>query len=501
MKKILYISVATVIVVIVALVIFNKVTSGEDLATLEVKVTIGNFEILVTTTGELQAENSKQITAPAELRSRNLRFGQLKIQDLIPEGTVVDLGDYVAQIDRSDADNRLKDMLDELEKEEYDLLKTKLDTTIQLRNLRDELINLEFNMEEMGITLEQSKYEPPATIRQAQINVDKATRAFNQAKKNYKLKVQQAKADMRDAEINLAKKQRQKNEMMNVLDKFTIYAPAPGMLIYHKEWGGEKRKVGSNISPWDLTVATLPDLTSMISRTYINEIDISKIKTGQEVRIGVDAFPEKEYTGKVFEVANIGEQLPNTDAKVFEVVIKVDGTDPILRPSMTTSNQIVTATFNDVIFLPLEAIHVEDSIPFVYKKNGAKQVVILGESNENEIIVEQGLKESDKLLLTVPENPEKFKLQGEELIAVIHEKARQKKLEEEAKKAEVARKAEEKEKRMMEFRELPEGMTREQIQEIMRERGGTRTGRERGSTQPEGERGSTQTEVKKEEKK
>lgn len=472
MKKILYISVATVIVVIVALVIFNKVTSGEDLATLEVKLTRGDFEILVTTTGELQAENSKLITAPAELRSRNLRFGQLKIQDLIPEGTVVDSGNYVAQIDRSDADNRLKDMLDALEKEEYDLLKTKLDTTIQLRNLRDELINLEFNVEEMGITLEQSIYEPPATIRQAQINKDKATRAFSQAKKNYKLKVQQAKADMRDAEINLAKRQRQKDEMMSVLDKFTIYAPAPGMLIYHKEWGGEKRKVGSNISPWDLTVATLPDLSSMISKTYINEIDISKIQVGQEVRIGVDAFPEKEYTGKVFEVANIGEQLPNTDAKVFEVVIKVDGTDPILRPSMTTSNQIVTSIFKDVLFLPLEAIRVEDSIPFVYKKNGTKQVVILGESNENEIIVEQGLKEGDRLLLTIPENPEKFKLQGEELIAVIQEREQQKKLEEEARKAEAAREAEEKEKRMMMFRNLPEGMTREQIQKMMGEGGG-----------------------------
>jgi len=474
MKKILYISVATVIVVIVALVIFNKVTSGEDLTTLEVKLTRGNFEILVTTTGELQAENSKLITAPAELRSRNLRFGQLKIQDLIPEGTVVDSGNYVAQIDRSDADNRLKDMLDELEKEEYDLLKTKLDTTIQLRNLRDELINLEFNMEEMEITLEQSIYEPPATIRQAQINLDKATRAFDQAKKNYKLKVQQAKADMRDAEINLARRQRQKDEMMSVLDKFTIYAPAPGMLIYHKEWGGQKRKVGSNISPWDLTVATLPDLTSMISKTYINEIDISKIKTGQEVRIGVDAFPEKEYTGKVFEVANIGEQLPNTDAKVFEVVIKVDGTDPILRPSMTTSNQIVTSIFEDVLFLPLEAIHVNDSIPFVYKKNGIKQVVILGESNENEIVVERGLEENDKILLTLPENAEKFKLQGEELIAVIHEKARQKKLEEERIKTEAAEKAAQREKKMMDLQKMPEGMTMEQIQKAMSERGGSR---------------------------
>jgi HlyD family secretion protein len=501
MKKTLFITVAVVIVIIVLLVIFNKIAGGENLAELEVKVTKGDFEILVTTTGELQAENSKQITAPQELRSRNLRFGQIKIQDLIPEGTVVDSGEYVAQIDRSDADNRLKDMLDELEKSESELLRTRLDTTIQLRNLRDELINLEFNMEEMKITLEQSKYEPPATIRQAQINLDKAERAYEQAKMNYKLKVQQLLADMREAEINLAKDQRERDEMMSVLDKFTIYAPSPGMLIYYKEWGGAKREVGSNISPFDLTVATLPDLTSMISKTYVNEIDISKIETGQEVRIGVDAFPENEYTGRVYEVANIGEQLPNTDAKVFEVVIKLDGTDPILRPSMTSSNQIITSVSKNVLFIPLESVHVEDSIPFVYKKGGAKQVVLLGKSNENEIIVEQGLEQDDILLLTIPENIEKFKLQGEELIAVIQERQRQKKLEEERIKAEAAKKAEE-ERGMMEFRELPEGMTREQIQEMMRERGGQRPEGERGRIQvPEGERSSTQTEVEKEENK
>ncbi|MCK4466601.1 MAG: efflux RND transporter periplasmic adaptor subunit, partial [Bacteroidales bacterium] len=412
MKKAIYFTIGIVFLTIIALIIFNKVTSGEDITQLEVEVKKGKFEIVVTTTGELQAENSEEITAPAELRM--VRLYNIKIQDLIPEGTVVDSGDYVAKLDRSEGDSRLKDILDELEKAESKLLKTKLDTTISLRNLRDDLINLEFAMEEKEITLEQSKFEPPATIRQATINLDKARRAYEQAKKNYTLKVRQAKADMREAEIDLAKKTRQRNEMMDVLNKFTITAPSPGMVIYHKEWSGNKRKVGSNISPWDRVVATLPDLSSMISKTYINEIDISKIKTGQEVQIGVDAFPEKEYSGEVFEVANIGEQLPNTDAKVFEVVIKVDETDPILRPAMTTSNQIITTTFEDVLYLPLEAIHVNDSIPFVYKKNGVKQIVVIGKSNENEIIIEQGLEEGNKVLLTIPENPEKFKLQGEE---------------------------------------------------------------------------------------
>ncbi|MCB9028623.1 MAG: HlyD family efflux transporter periplasmic adaptor subunit [Bacteroidales bacterium] len=128
------------------------------------------------------------------------------------------------------------------------------------------------------------------------------------------------------------------------------------MVIYKREWNGAKRKVGSEISPWDPVVATLPDLSSMISKTYVNEIDVSKVKAGQPVRLTVDAFPEKSYTGEVISVANIGEQLPNTDAKVFEVITKIDGSDPILRPSMTTGNQIMTKTFMDVIYVPLETV-------------------------------------------------------------------------------------------------------------------------------------------------
>ena len=152
------------------------------------------------------------------------------------------------------------------------------------------------------------------------------------------------------------------------------------MVIYKRDRMGNKRKIGSTINPWDNVVATLPDMSSMISKTYVNEIDVSKVKSGQKVEIMVDAFPEKSYTGVVSSVANIGEQLPNADAKVFEVLIKVDGSDPILRPSMTTGNKIITKTISDVIYIPLESVQAgTDSIPFVYLKNGNKQVVVLGE--------------------------------------------------------------------------------------------------------------------------
>lgn len=406
----------------IAVVVYSLASNPEKAVLLTAEAEEDFFEILVNVTGELQAESSVEITGPTQLRSRSLRLRSIKIQNLITEGTVIDSGDWVATLDRSEADNSLKDIMDELEKIESQYIKTKLDTTIQLRQLRDELINLNFAMEERKIALEQSQYEPPATIRQAQIDLDKAERAYDQAKRNYELKVRQAQADMKEVSINLSKQQRTKEEMEEVLQNFDIFAPAPGMVIYKKEWNGQKRTVGSEINPWDLTVATLPDLSTLVSKTYVNEIDISKVKKGQKVRIGVDAFPEKEFSGVVTDVANIGEQLPNTDAKVFEVIIRLNERDPILRPSMTTSNKIITREYPEVLSVPIEAVFNDDSLSYVYRTNNVKQIVMLGESNENFIIVEKGLEKGDEVYLTLPENPENFRLQGSELIEEIQRK-------------------------------------------------------------------------------
>ncbi|MDA3822557.1 MAG: efflux RND transporter periplasmic adaptor subunit [Bacteroidales bacterium] len=420
-KRTLIISIALAVVV-VGLIIYSAVSGKEKEVILETKVKQGPFEISVMVTGELQALNETEIKGPSELRSRNLRIYRLKIKDLIDEGTMVDSGDWVATLDRSEADNTLKDVKDEIERDESAYTRAKIDTTIQLRGLRDNLINLSFIAEEAEITLEQSKFEPPATIRQAEISLERAERNYEQAKENYVLRVRESQARVREAEINLDRRKRRQTAMEDVLDKFDITAPAPGMVIYKREWSGAKRMAGSEIDTWDLTVATLPDLSKMISRTYVNEIDISKVKVDQIVEIGVDAFPEKEFTGRVIEVANIGEQLPNTDAKVFEVKIELIEKDDILRPSMTTSNRIVTNVFEEVIYVPLEAVRANDSISFVYTKDRNRQILMLGESNENEIIIEEGLQKGEVVYLSTPKEAESFALSGLELIPKIKEK-------------------------------------------------------------------------------
>lgn len=442
-KRNIIIAGIAVVVLIIVVVVYNKVTSKKDITNLYAEAQKGDFEIIVTTTGELQAKRSTDIAGPDFQQGRNIRAMDIKITDLVPEGTEVKAGDYVAELDRTSFENTLKDELERLTTQETNLEMKVLDTAVTLSNLRDNIKNLRFTVEEAQITLAQSKYEPPTTIRQAEISLDKAQRSLDQAIRGYALRVEQAKSDMRTIKNNLSEQRQRVSDLQTVLSKFRITAPSDGMIIYKRDRTGAKRKVGSSISPWDNVVATLPDMSSMISKTYVNEIDVSKVKTGQKVEVVVDAFPEKAYTGVVTSVANIGEQLPNADAKVFEVVIDVNESDPILRPSMTTGNKIITNTIKDVTYVPLESVQTgPDSIPFVYMKKGMRQIVVLGEANENNVIVEQGIEPGAVLYLSTPEEPEKFKLEGQELIAVIKEREAAKKAEEERIRKEAERERE-----------------------------------------------------------
>lgn len=488
MKKSVIITGIVAVLAIIILIVIGKSAKKKDVANLYVEAKRGQFEIIVSTTGELQAENSEDIKGPDFTQSRQIRAADIKITDMVPEGTQVKAGDFIATLDRTSFDNTLKDELERLTTQEANLEVKMLDTAVTLSDLRDNIKNLKFSVEEAGITLEQSKFEPPTTIRQAEISLDKAKRSLEQAIKGYSLKVEQARSDMKTIKFNLSEQRQRVSDLQAILSKFTIYAPADGMVIYKRDRTNAKRKVGSSISPWDNVVATLPDMSSMISKTYVNEIDISKVKAGQKVELLVDAFPDKSLTGVVTSVANIGEQLPNADAKVFEVVIKLNESDPKLKPSMTTGNQIVTKTIEDVTYVPLESVQLgADSIPFVYTKKGAKQIVVTGEENENNVVIEQGLEAGTMVYLSTPENTDKFKLVGQDLIAVNQERAKAKK-EEERKVKEEAAKANE---RRSQGRE---GMTPEMMQRFQQMRGNSPQGETVGGAGvPEGQGGQRDT--------
>jgi multidrug efflux pump subunit AcrA (membrane-fusion protein) len=337
-NRLVIISVITLISIYFIYRYFSPSNDGEIYLTTKVKKT--DFVSEVITSGEAQSTSLKKINGPSNLRK--FRLNNIKIQDLVAEGTIVKKGDYVGRLDPSSVNEQILDARLNLETAESKYTQEQLDTTLSLKQERNAIKDLRFSMEETKLELKQSIYEPPATIKKLEINLEKAERGLKEKLENYKIKKRQANAKMVEVGTQVSKIKKKLDDLLNLLKSFTIFSDGNGMITYDKNWDGSKKKVGSEISPWNPTIASLPDLTQMESRTYANEVDIRKIKKDLPVKVGFDAFPDIEMEGIVTSVANVGEKKRGSDIKVFQVMIKLNGTNENIKPGMTTSNKILT---------------------------------------------------------------------------------------------------------------------------------------------------------------
>ncbi|MFN3315201.1 MAG: efflux RND transporter periplasmic adaptor subunit [Raineya sp.] len=385
---------------------------GEQEVTLPVRQ--GVFEILVIASGELEAQNSIKITAPEDAL-RSAKVYQVKIADLVPEGTFVKKGDYVATLDKMEMSEKLRVMEGEMAKLRNQFNQIRLDTSLILRTERSELTNWSFLVKEKEAALRANQFEAPAQVKQLQAELEKAKRGYEQAKEAYRIKQLQAIAKIAETEQALAQEEYKYQEIKKLTESFVVTAPADGLVIYHRDWNGQKKTIGSYVSAWDAVVATLPDMQAMVSRAYVNEIDISKVKVGQAVKVKVDALPQKTFEGEVISISNIGEQRPESQVRVFEVKIKLKETHEVLKPTMTTSNIIICETIPNSLYIPLDCLHQDSQeTKFVYLKKAnsiIRQEVKVGKSNENEIIVTAGLNAKDVVYLSVPEKAKNTPLQ------------------------------------------------------------------------------------------
>ncbi|MGD9931124.1 MAG: efflux RND transporter periplasmic adaptor subunit [Mangrovibacterium sp.] len=387
----------------------------------------GEFKVKVYSSGQIESENKENIPVPAKLSDRSLRIWNLKITELVEEGTYVDSGDFVARLDPEAVQEQIKNVQDEMDKAYTEYQDAKIDSNLNLSNQRDAITNALLDMEEKKIIMNESIYESPSIQKKAQMDYDKAERKHGQELNAYQLKKQQEENKVNRQFIGFRQLKERYEGLEELYRSLTITAPKAGIVTYIKNpWG--VTKVGSDVGG-NGAVATIPDMSNLISRTFINEIDISKVKEGQRVEIGIDAFPDKKMTGEVISIANIGQTMPNSDAKVFEVKIKVFGEDKDLKPAMTTSNVIYTNTYPDTLSIPADAVFENDSMQFVYllRSGLVRQVVKLGEENENFVLVAKGLSEGDEVCLNEPEGAADFPVEGLDIYLEIKQEKEEKK--------------------------------------------------------------------------
>ncbi len=401
-KKVLWITAAAIVVLAVALLGQTTLT-GPGVYT--VKIT--GFESSISVKGEIQGKNAVLISFPDELKHRDLRIREFEIKDLIEEGALVNKGDWVATLDIDNINQQIQYNNDDLERRLAEFNDAKIDSAIELTNFREELKELGYDLQYRELDLEQAQYESPAYQRKVQVAYNKTLRQIEKKRRDYELR-----------RLNLAVHTKRREDRYNfslhrdsllrqALEAATITSPGDGTVMYARTRRGRKIRIGDNVSQWQPTIANLPDMSELISETYVEEIQITKLKTGDSVEVTVDAIPGKVYTGRVYRIANIGQEVSGMDAKVFNVLIDITNSDASLRPAMTSNNRIILHDRKNVLTIPRECLFSENGENFVYlKKSGAvyKQPVTAGVENDSEIIILSGLDKNDRILYSAPEN-------------------------------------------------------------------------------------------------
>ena len=144
-----------------------------------------------------------------------------------------------------------------------------------------------------------------------------------------------------------------------------ITAPMDGVVIKKGVELGDTITSGVSSFSAGTVVFTVADLKSLIIKVNLNEVDIAKIKVGQPVRISLDAYPQRAFTGKVRFVAPAADLVEKI--KVFKVEIALDDLAEAFRTGMSANVEILGEKRDKAISVPLEALQRRDGQPVVYR--------------------------------------------------------------------------------------------------------------------------------------
>jgi multidrug efflux pump subunit AcrA (membrane-fusion protein) len=365
-------------------------------------VTRGTFYIDIYEEGEVEAIRSINISSP----TISWRYGNLKITQLVKDGQEVKAGDTLIVFDPSEVQKGIIEAEGRLEISHAELERITAQHQSDLDELNADYEVARLSQEISEIRFESAVYESEVKKKEIQLNLDKAKIALDKAKEQIENRIKIQKEEIKQKKLAIEQDRSRLNEANETLQKMFVITPSPGIAIIARSWNsGNKFQVGDQC--WSgFPIIQLPDLSSLKATVKINEVDIAKISKGLKVEIKPDAFSDSVFSGSVISVANLAvNKDENSKLKVFPVEVLIDGTNPNLLPGLTVSCRIIINRIDDVLYVPLEAVHQEGDKYFVYKKNSGrfdKTEVERGESNSDFMIITAGLSEKDRVALIDP---------------------------------------------------------------------------------------------------
>ena len=261
-------------------------------------------------------------------------------------------------------------------------------------------------------------YTNDRNTQQLESDVDQAKEALKRTKLSASASIIQAKAELEAKQAKAEQAQTILDKIKDQIEKTVILAPMDGMVIYATSTRASWR---SNDEPLDegqevrerQELIHLPTADLVKVEARIHEANLDKVKEGLPVSIKVDAVPGVVFDGTVSKIAILPDQMSiwmNPDLKVYITEINLtDGGEGSpsreLRTGMGCQIEVVTAEFDDVVYVPVQAVITVGQQPtvYVYRRGKAKQrEVEIGLDNNRMVHIISGLKAGEKVLMAPP---------------------------------------------------------------------------------------------------
>ncbi|HOO83979.1 MAG TPA: efflux RND transporter periplasmic adaptor subunit [Prolixibacteraceae bacterium] len=399
MAKRIPIPVACLIIVFLTLAACNKKNTNEVPVA---QVRQGTFFLDIYEEGEIEAINSTNIVSP----QISWRYGQLKIIDMVEDGTEVQKGDTLIVFDPSEVRKAIVDAEASLEMKRAELKKLKAEQESAIVELEADLEVTRLSQQISKIEFEAANYEADIRKQEIQLNMERANIALDRAVEQIENRKKIQQEELKQKMLEITQSENQLNEAHETLSRLVLISPSPGIAIITRNWSSDaKFQIGDQC--WSgYTLIELPDLSGLKASVQINEVDISKVTKGLKAEVKPDAFSDSVYSAEVMTVANLAiNKDRNSKIKVFPVDILISNPGKTLLPGLTVSCRIIIDQIDNVMFIPIEAVHSTPENDFTYVQTASgfeKRDLILGQTNTDYVIVQEGLRSTDKVALIDP---------------------------------------------------------------------------------------------------
>ena len=368
------------------------------------------------TAREALAVGENQAQADIDLAQLTLGFAKLDL-----EKYTGDKGEY--ETAKTEAEAQIKLSEEELEKARDELTwANTLAAEKYISSTELKTAELAFSKTDLNVELARNKlrllndFTYKRQLAQLNSDVSQAEMALDRTKKSSAASVIKLGAEFEAAEAKLEREKTKLAKLEDQIKKAIVVAPADGMVVYASSakgsWRGNQEPLEEGQSVHEREeLIYLPTTDSVTAEIKVHESSMEKVKQGLPVVVTVDAVPGKTFTGKVAKIALMPDAQSmwmNPDLKIYKTEIYLDGDGKDLRTGMSCRAEIIVDHYDDVMFIPIQAVVRIGKQQTVYVRDGKKfteRKVEIGLDNNRMVYIKSGLEPGEVVLMTPPLAP------------------------------------------------------------------------------------------------